>query len=171
VARPLPLACGCHYTYCVCQYDLLIMSKPRRPALDPNQTRHIEAAVAAEKYLDRLAVGSWTPNVDICETADRVFVRVEVPSVEKSDISLTIQDGILRVQGIKREAMASGKLLCYYCLERRYGKFDRSIPIHWVVDAQKACALLEKGVLTIELPKLEDRRGQAVQIPISRKQG
>jgi HSP20 family protein len=146
------------------------MSKPRRPALDPNQTRHIEAAIAAEKYLDRLAVGSWTPNVDICETTDRIYVRVEVPSIEKSDITLTIQDGILRVQGTKREATASGQLLGYYCLERRYGRFDRSIPIHWVVDAQKARALLDKGVLTVELPKLEDRRGRLVQIPITHKQ-
>jgi HSP20 family protein len=147
------------------------MPKPRRPALDPNQARHIDAAVAAEKHLDRLALGTWTPNVDICETAERIYVRVELPSVNKSDISLSIQDSILRVQGIKREGTASGKLLCYYCLERRYGRFDRSIPIHWVVDAQKARALLEKGVLTVELPKLVDRRGQSVQIPITRKQG
>jgi HSP20 family protein len=139
--------------------------------LDINQARLIESAVEAEKYLDRLAVGSWTPNVDICESAHAVHLRVELPGVDKSDISLTIQDGILRVQGVKREAAASGKLLCYYCLERRYGRFDRTIPIHWVVDVQRARAFLVKGVLTVELPKVADRRGQVVQIPINRKQG
>lgn len=148
-----------------------MMPKRRRPVLNINQARLIESAVEAEKYLDRLAVGSWTPNVDIWESTDTVHLRVELPGIEKSDISLTIHDGILRVQGVKREAAASGKLLCYYCLERRYGRFDRTIPIHWIVDAQKARALLEKGVLTVELPKLADRRGQAVQIPITRKQG
>ncbi|HYK88246.1 MAG TPA: Hsp20/alpha crystallin family protein, partial [Acidobacteriota bacterium] len=60
---------------------------------------------------------------------------------------------------------------CYYCLERRYGRFDRSIPIHWVVDARAARASLERGVLTVKLPKLEDRRGQLVKIPITGKQG
>jgi HSP20 family protein len=147
------------------------MPKLRRPVLDPNQPRIFETALEAEKYLDRLAVGSWTPNVDICETMQTVNVRVELPGADSSDVTLTLQDGILRVQGVKREATTAGKLLCYYCLERRYGRFDRTIPIHWVVDARKARAFLERGVLTVKLPKLEDRRGQLVQIPIIRKQG
>jgi HSP20 family protein len=138
--------------------------------LDINRARLIESAVEAERFMDHLTVGSWTPNVDICETASAVHVRVELPGVDESDISLTIQDGILRVQGIKRETTTPDRFLCYYCLERRYGRFDRTIPVHWVVDAQKACAFLEAGVLTIELPKLEDRRGQVVQIPIAPKQ-
>ncbi len=146
------------------------MPKLRRPILDANQARIFESAVEAEKHLDRLAVGTWTPKVDICETLRAVNVRVEVPGADTSDVTLTIQDGILRVQGIKREAAPVGKLLCYYCLERRYGRFDRTIPVHWVVDARKARASLERGVLTVRLPKLEDRRGQLVQIPIVRRQ-
>ena len=146
-----------------------IMPKRRLPTLDVSQARLIGSAVEAEKYLGRLAVGSWTPNVDICETATTVIVRVELPGLDKSDISLTIQDGILRVQGVKREAPACENLLCYYCLERRYGRFDRTVPIHWVVNANGAHASLDEGVLTVELPKLEDRRGQVIQIPIVRK--
>ncbi len=145
------------------------MPKRRLPALDVSHTRLIGAAVEAEKYLGRFALGTWTPNVDICETADAIAVRVELPGVDEPDISLTIQDGILRVQGIKREAPVSEGLLCYYCVERRYGRFDRSIPIHWVVDARGAHASLKEGVLYVNLPKLRDRRGQLVQIPVSRK--
>ena len=147
------------------------MSKPRRPAADSNAVPPSESLREAEKYLDRLVIGTWTPSVDICEIGDTVNVRVELPGVDKSDVSLTFQDGILRVQGTRREAVGSGKPLCYYCLERRYGRFDRTIPIQWVVDAPRARALLEKGVLTVKLPKLEDRRGQSVQIPITRKRG
>ncbi len=145
------------------------MPKRRLPTLYVSQARLIGAAVEAEKYLGRLAAGTWTPNVDICETADAITIRVEVPGVDQPDISLTIQDGILRVQGMKREAPVSEGLLCYYCVERRYGRFDRSIPVHWVVDARGAHASLGGGVLEIKLPKLRDRRGQPVQIPISRK--
>jgi HSP20 family protein len=145
------------------------MIRPKRPSLDPNQSRLIEAAVEAEKYLDHIAIGACTPNVDICETAGAVILRIELPGVRSSDILLTIQDGILRVRGAKREAASTGKLMCYYCLERRYGTFDRTVPIHWVVDARKARATLEMGVLTVRLPKLEDRRGELVQIPITRK--
>ncbi len=123
----------------------------------------------AERFFDRLAVGTWNPNVDLCETRDLVLVRVELPGVDMADVRLTIQRGALRVQGIKRETTVSPRLLCYYCLERTHGRFDREIPIHWVVDARRARAFLESGVLTVELPKLPDRRGTGMEIPIEKR--
>ncbi len=123
----------------------------------------------AEEILERLAVGSWTPSVDICETADTVSVRVELPGVAPSDIRVTVQGGTLRVQGVKRESVAARTRLSYYCLERRYGKFDRHIPIDRVVDAARARAELANGVLTIEMPKIDDRRGVMFEIQITAK--
>ncbi len=67
----------------------------------------------AEEILDRLAVGSWTPNVDICETPDAVTVRVELPGIQPSDIKATIQNGFLRIQGVKREPAAALERLSY----------------------------------------------------------
>jgi len=123
----------------------------------------------AERFFDRLAVGTWNPNVDLCETRDLVLVRVELPGVDMADVRLTIQRGALRVQGIKRETTVSPRLLCYYCPEGTYGRFDRRSPIHWVVDARRARAFLESGVLTVELPKLPDRRGTGMEIPIEKR--
>ena len=123
----------------------------------------------ADKFLDRLAIGTWTPNVDLCETKDSVTVRIELPGVDLADISVTIQNGMLRIQGIKREPAVSQKLLCYYCVERTYGRFQRDIRLDWVVDARQASGALENGVLTIELPKLPDRRGSSLGVPVRKK--
>jgi len=123
----------------------------------------------ADKFLDRLAIGTWTPNVDLCETKDSVTVRIELPGVDLADVSVTIQNGMLRIQGIKREPAVSQKLLCYYCVERTYGRFQREIRLDWVVDARQASGALENGVLTIELPKLPDRRGSSLGVPVKRK--
>jgi HSP20 family protein len=120
--------------------------------------------------LDRLAVGTWIPNVDICETADAVTVRVELPGIEPSDIRVTIQDSTLRVQGVKREPLIALERLSYHCLERRYGKFDRQINIDEVVDAGHSRATLANGVLSIEIPRMENRRGVMFEIPITKKQ-
>ncbi len=147
------------------------MPKLRRPVLAANQARIFESAAEAEKQLDRQAVGGWIPKVDICEVPRMVNLRIELPGVDSSDVTLTLQDGILRVQGIKREPPAAETLRSYYCIERRHGRFDRTIPIHWVVDARRARAVLERGVLIVNLPKLEDRRGQLMQVPIVRKKG
>ncbi len=142
-----------------------------------NQSNHeIEAEevqapdflLGSGRFLDGLAVGSWTPHVDICETRTRILVHVELPGVDSSDISVSFQGGDLRIQGIKREPAQSQKLLCYHCLERRYGKIDRSIHIGWVVNPKMAKASMGNGILTITLPKLNDRRGNKIQIQIKK---
>jgi HSP20 family protein len=125
----------------------------------------------AEAFLDSLTLGTWLPNVDLCETNELYTVRVELPGVDLKDISLTIRDAVVRVSGVKREPNVSQKLLCYYCLERRYGKFLREINLESVVDARRATAELDNGVLIVELPKLVERRGRVLEIPIVRKKG
>jgi HSP20 family protein len=120
----------------------------------------------AEAILDRFALGGWTPNVDICESAEAVTVRVELPGIDRDDIRVTIQGGMLRIQGIKREAATALERLSYYCLERRYGRFDRQMGLDRIVDASRSRATLVNGILTIEIPRIEDRRGQLFEIAI-----
>jgi HSP20 family protein len=93
---------------------------------------------------------------------------VEVPGIGVKDLKVTFQNGVIRVQGHKREVSASKKLLCYHCLERRYGKFDRRISIDMNVDPHRTRAILENGVLTLEIPKLQGR-GRLLEIPIEKK--
>jgi HSP20 family protein len=119
-------------------------------------------------FMDPFAVGTWAPHVDICQTESRVLVRAELPGVDASDIHISFQGESLRLQGIKREPEQARKLTCYYCLERRYGRFDRQISIGCIVNPRQARAYIEKGILTIELPKLEDRRGDKVEIQIKK---
>jgi len=116
-----------------------------------------------------LAVGTWVPNVDLCETREALLVRIELPGIALTDVRVTIDRSVLRVQGMKREQPASSKLLCYYCLERSYGRFSREIPLERVVDTKRARAILSNGILTIELPKVVDRRGSAFEVPIEKR--
>jgi len=149
------------------------MSKARKqPAVSINLSSATpDLLLEAETLLENLTLGVWSPSVDLCETSESYTVRVELPGVDLRDISLTIQDGILRVSGIKREPAASSRLLCYYCLERRYGKFHREISLESVIDAQRAAAILDNGILTVELPKLVERRGLIIEVPITRQAG
>jgi HSP20 family protein len=124
----------------------------------------------SEEILEKLALGAWIPNIDICETAEAVTIRVELPGIEPADIRLTMQGPMLRIQGTKREPAPALQRLSYFCLERRYGKFDRQISIDRVVDAGRSCATLVNGVLTIVMPRIEDRRGMMIEIPVARKQ-
>ncbi len=133
------------------------------------QAQPTDFLMEGNKFLDLFAVGSWTPNIDIGKTGTGVMVRVELPGIDASEVVVTFQGENLRIQGIKREPGQSQKFLCYYCLERTYGKFDRSIHIGWVVNPKMARAYMEDGILTIMLPKIKDRRGDTVTIQIKKK--
>lgn len=137
-------------------------------ALEAEEVQTPEFLIEGGRFLDPLAVGSWTPHVDICETRSRILVHVELPGVDSSDLSVSFQGEDLRIQGIKREPVRSQKLLCYHCLERRYGKIDRTIHIGWVVNPKIARASMENGILTITLPKLNNRRGNRIEIQIKK---
>jgi HSP20 family protein len=147
-----------------------------KPTKDSKRPARGSSVVASEGLLlhrhdfwDPFAVGSWTPHVDICETEKMIVVRAELPGVEASDISLGFQGNCLRLRGFKREPSQPPQLLCYFCLERRYGKFDRQIGIGWIVNPRKARAYLNKGILTVELPRINNRRGKSVEIQIEKK--
>lgn len=141
----------------------------KNPLHQVNLSHPSQLLMDAEAFLDSISLGTWLPNVDLCETSDLYTVRVELPGVDLKDISLTIQDSVLRVSGVKREPGVSRKLLCYYCVERRYGKFLREISLESVVDARRATAQLDNGILIVELPKLAERRGRVLEIPIVRR--
>ena len=131
-------------------------------------TRSSDLLLQRHDLLDPFTVNSWVPHVDLCQTEDRVLIRAELPGVMLSDIHLTFQKDMLQLQGIKREPDKNRKLRCYYCLERRYGKFDRRINIDWIVNPREIRASLNKGILTVELPRVRDRRGTVVEIPIKK---
>ncbi len=143
------------------------MSKPRKR--NPYEQVRSTLILEAEELLDRLSVGNWMPNVDICETRESVVIRIELPGIEPADFRLTIQDRVLRVYGAKREPARARERISYYCLERRYGKFDRHISIDRVVDAGRARATLADGILTVEIPRIGDRRGVLFEIPVAWK--
>jgi len=135
---------------------------------DPSESIQPSLILEAGEILDRFEVGNWIPNVDLCETPGAVVIRVEVPGINPGDIQLTVRSNVLRVQGIKREPKAVRERISYYCLERRYGKFDRQITIEGVVDVGRAAASLVNGILTVEIPKIKNRRDQLFEIPVKR---
>lgn len=142
---------------------------PKQSVRESSLAQSDDLLLHQHDFWDPFTVGSWIPHVDICQADKKIVVRAELPGVEASDISLSFQGNCLHLQGIKREPRQSPKLLCYFCLERRYGKFDRQINIGWIVNPRKARAYLDKGILTVELPKIDDRRGKAVEIQIEKK--
>ena len=113
-----------------------------------------------------LASGAWAPPVDLCETEQGIFIRVELPGVNAEQIKIGLTNTKLRLWGEKKRRPARRRIISYLCSERSYGKFNRVVPLRWTICVRNATAELNNGMLHIYLPKIEDRRGSEVLVAV-----
>ena len=108
---------------------------------------------------------TWTPIVDIFERPTEVVILVEMPGVDRSDVQLSWNDGILIIAGRKRQQLPERGKARYLCVERPYGQFRREITVNIPVDRKRAKAELKNGLLRISLPK-STSKPETANIPI-----
>lgn len=108
---------------------------------------------------------TWSPRVDINETEKEVLIDAELPGIEKKDIKVEVKDGLLTISGErKQENKAEDRENC--CVERHYGKFERSFSLGDLVESDKVSAKYKNGVLSLTLPKKEAALPKEVSIEV-----
>jgi HSP20 family protein len=110
-----------------------------------------------------------TPNMDVKETDKEIVVETELPGLDEKDISVTVENGILTIQGEKKLDYDEEKEN-YHVMERRYGSFQRSLRLPDVVDDNNINARFDNGVLKVMLPKRPElaREQRKIEIKKSR---
>lgn len=115
---------------------------------------------------ETMVVADWTPTVDISETDGEYQIKAEIPDVKKEDVKVTLEDGVLTIQGErKQEKEEKGKK--YHRIERSYGSFVRSFSLPDVIDEEKVKAEFKDGVLSLHLPKSEKAKPKAIEVKVS----
>jgi HSP20 family protein len=106
---------------------------------------------------------AWAPALDIAERKDAYLVTVELPGVKLDDLEITLEDGLLTIQG-ERHVTNDASDQNFHRVERRYGTFRRSItlPAHVMADGIEATA--DNGVLQIVVPKMEEVTPKRIQV-------
>jgi HSP20 family protein len=110
-------------------------------------------------------VRSWTPALDMHETKDEFVLKFELPGVKDKDVSLSIVEDVLTVKG-ERAFAADTEGGNARHIERVYGKFERSVQLPMLVQAEKVTANYRDGVLEVKLPKAEEVKPKAIKIDI-----
>ena len=88
---------------------------------------------------ETMTVADWAPTVDISETDGEYQITAEIPDVKKEDVKVTVEDGVLTIQGErKQEKEEKGKR--YHRIERSYGSFVRSFSLPDMIDEEKVKA-------------------------------
>ena len=109
------------------------------------------------------SVGIEGPAVDMYQTQDDIVVKAAVPGVKPEDIDIAVTGDILTIKGElkEEEKVEEGN---YLRQERRYGQFMRELALPTQVNADKAKAEFEHGVLTLRLPKAEEVKPKSIRV-------
>ncbi|NMB40902.1 MAG: Hsp20/alpha crystallin family protein [Firmicutes bacterium] len=107
--------------------------------------------------------GMWEPAMDVIDRKNEIVVKAELPGVEKENIKLSLTDNNLTIQGeVKKEEEIKEEN--YYCRERAYGSYARTLSLPSDVDRDKVKAKFKDGILEITLPKKPETQPKEITI-------
>jgi len=98
--------------------------------------------------------GSAYPKVNVYEYDDKVGVVAEIPGLDKKDLSIDVEDGILTISGDKHGLFddSGAKVIRR---ELKHSSFKRQFTLGEQLDGDNISANFKDGILSIEIPKIE----------------
>lgn len=107
--------------------------------------------------------GGNLPKVDMIDRDNEVFIRADVPGIEKDDLEVTLTDSSVTIlaHGQQKKEDKDGE---YYCHEIYRGEFSRTLNLPAEVNGDKAQAVFKNGVLSLTLPKVEQSKRHTVKV-------
>ncbi len=109
---------------------------------------------------------SWDPNVDVVDDGETIRILVELPGVEAGDVRVSIRGRVVMVRGTKKGRIRAKEGMRFFCMERYFGAFMKSIPLPRPVNSHHASTRMKDGLLEILLPRVPDLREKEIEIPV-----
>ena len=139
--------------------------------LDPALAEDIERLFddLAKRRSDRrhIVAGECMPLVDVFETERTVEIVLDLPGVAADGVRILFKSGIVLIVGEKDRPDTSKRApASFHLVERDFGRFARAVRVNAAIDAAQARARLANGELRIVLPRLKERRGGGILVPI-----
>jgi HSP20 family protein len=114
-----------------------------------------------------MTTADWSPVVDIKETDKEYLIKAELPEVAKENVKVSLNEGVLVIQGErkmeKEEGEKGGK---YHRVERAYGSFARSFSLPDDVQSAEIRAEHKEGMLYVHLPKQVAPPAKSIEVKV-----
>ena len=104
----------------------------------------------------------FVPTTDIFETEQALSLIVEMPGVDKSKVDVSVEDGVLTIQGQIDFSKYEGMQPIY--TEYNIGHYRRSFSLSNKIAQDKIAAEMQDGVLTLVLPKAEEAKPRRISV-------
>ena len=105
---------------------------------------------------------AWNPACNTYEDEHGFWVQVALPGLDRKDIGIVFDDGVLTVKGAAKGEDSAKRT--YFAREIGSGDFSRSFRLPNNVDPGKVSASYKEGLLTIEIPKREDAKPRQIVV-------
>ncbi len=112
-----------------------------------------------------LSEQSWSPMMDVIENDKDITLQLDVPGMEKKDITIQMEEGSITIKG-ERKRENKEKSENYLHIERGYGAFLRRFPVPNYVDHDKIKASCKNGLLSIVMTKVPGKKPEAKTLKI-----
>jgi len=106
---------------------------------------------------------AWLPAVDVEQTDDEIILRIDLPGMNRDDVSIDVRDRTLIVSGERREEREENHE-GFFTRERVVGKFTRSFMLPEGVDPGSVQAQFRDGVLMIRVPRPKQEQPRHIEI-------
>jgi HSP20 family protein len=111
-------------------------------------------------------IGTFSPEVEVFRRENELVVRADVPGLQKENLHVEVRDDHVLIEGERREEQQENRE-GYLMNERRYGRFQRAIPLPEGVNPEDAKATFRDGVLEVTMPApLDQSTGRGREVPI-----
>jgi HSP20 family protein len=105
--------------------------------------------------------------MDVFETATAVEVIADLAGVPADRIRIVFSEGVLVIAGQKLPGACGHRDAAFHLAERAFGRFARIVRLSGAIDAGRARATLNAGELHVVMPRIDERRGAEIRIPIT----
>ena len=110
--------------------------------------------------------GTAYPKVNVYEYDDKVGVVAEIPGLDKKDLNIEVEEGVLTVSGDKSHGFDEGKAKVLR-RELKHSSFKRQFTLGEMLDGDNISANFKDGILSIEIPKIEPEKPKKTSVKIS----
>lgn len=107
----------------------------------------------------------WTPAVDIAETDAEYAIRLDLPGLDRKQVSVVVEDGMLVVSG-ERTVENEHRDAKVHRVERAHGAFSRRFRLPEDADDSAIAATFRNGVLAIALPKTPESKPRRIDVEV-----
>ena len=98
--------------------------------------------------------GTAYPKVNVYEYDTKIGVIAEIPGLDKKDLNIEVEEGVLTVSGDKSHGFDEGKAKVLR-RELKHSSFKRQFTLGEQLDGDNISANFKDGILSIEIPKIE----------------